>query len=48
LQLLAVARAVDAGEIAKQCPDSSAIAEAVQQGRIAAIAGLVEKQHSST
>ena len=47
LQLLAVARAVDAGEIAKQCPDSSAIAEAVQQGRIAAIAGLVEQQRNA-
>jgi len=41
LQLLGVARAVDAGEIAKQCPDSSAIAAAVQQARISAIATLV-------
>ncbi|KXS32424.1 MAG: Multifunctional CCA protein [Candidatus Gallionella acididurans] len=40
LQLLAAARAVDAGEIARQCSDSSAIATAVQQARIRAIAGL--------
>jgi tRNA nucleotidyltransferase (CCA-adding enzyme) len=41
LQLLAVARAIDAGEIAKQCSDSTAIASAVQQARIGAIAKLV-------
>ncbi|MHB1237443.1 MAG: multifunctional CCA addition/repair protein [Gallionella sp.] len=43
LQLLATARAVDAGEIARQCSDSSAIAPAVQQARISAIEGLVGK-----
>ena len=43
LQLLAAARAVDAGEIARQCSDSSAIAAAVQQARIGAIEELVEK-----
>ena len=43
LQLLANARAVDAGEIAKQCSDSSAIAPAVLQARIRAIEGLVGK-----
>jgi len=42
LQLLAVARAVDAGEIAKQCTDSSAIAAAVQHARISAIEELVK------
>jgi tRNA nucleotidyltransferase (CCA-adding enzyme) len=46
LQLLGVARAVDAGEIAKQCPDSSAIAAAVQQARIKAIEKLVEARRS--
>lgn len=46
LQLLTVARAVDAGEIAKQCTDNSAIAAAVQQARIRAIEALVEKQRS--
>ncbi len=48
LHLLAVARAVDAGEIAKQCSDSSAIAAAVQQARICAIEALVEKQRSGS
>jgi tRNA nucleotidyltransferase (CCA-adding enzyme) len=43
LQLLAVARAVNAGEIAEQCTDSNAIAAAVQQARIKAIDGLVGK-----
>jgi tRNA nucleotidyltransferase (CCA-adding enzyme) len=43
LKLLAVARAVDAGEIAKQCNDSNRIAAAVQQARIAAIEGAVKK-----
>jgi tRNA nucleotidyltransferase (CCA-adding enzyme) len=47
LQLLAIAHGVDAGEIAKQCTDESAIAAAVQQARIKAIEELVEKQHSS-
>lgn len=46
LQVLAVARAVDAGEIARGCADSSAIAAAVQQARISAIEALVEKQRS--
>ena len=41
LQLLEVARTVDAGEIAKQCADSSAIAAAVHQARIRAIEALV-------
>jgi tRNA nucleotidyltransferase (CCA-adding enzyme) len=43
LQLLTVARAVDAGEIAQQCPDSNAIAAAVQQARISAIEKSVGK-----
>ena len=43
LQLLATARAVDAGEIAKQCTDESAIAASVQQARIRAIETLVKK-----
>jgi tRNA nucleotidyltransferase (CCA-adding enzyme) len=42
-QLLAVARAVNAGEIAKQCSDSSAIAAAVQHARIKAIEESVQK-----
>ena len=46
LQLLAAARAVDAGEIARQCSDSSAIAAAVQKARIGAIEELVEKPRS--
>ncbi len=46
LQLLAVARDVDAGEIAQQCSDSGAIAAAVQQARISTIEALVEKQRS--
>jgi tRNA nucleotidyltransferase (CCA-adding enzyme) len=45
LRLLAVARAVDAGKIAKQCPDESTIAATVQQARIKAIEELVEKEH---
>jgi tRNA nucleotidyltransferase (CCA-adding enzyme) len=48
LQLLEVARAVDAGKIAKQCSDSSGIADAVQQARINAIATLVENQHKDS
>ena len=43
LQLLSVARAVDAGEIARQCADNHAIAGAVQQARIGAIEPLVKK-----
>jgi tRNA nucleotidyltransferase (CCA-adding enzyme) len=42
LELLAVARALDAGEIAGQCADNSAIAAAVQQARIKSIEGLVQ------
>ena len=42
LELLAMARAVDAGEIAGQCADSNAIAAAIQQARIMAIAGQVQ------
>jgi tRNA nucleotidyltransferase (CCA-adding enzyme) len=43
LNLLAVARAVDAGEIAKKCPDNDSIAAAVRQARINAIEALVKK-----
>lgn len=43
LQLLGVARAVDAGEIAKKCPDNDSIAAAVQRARINAIEALVRK-----
>ena len=46
LQLLSIARAVDAGKIAQQCPDNSAIAAAVQQARIKAIETLVETRRS--
>ncbi len=45
-QLLATARAVDAGEIAKQCTDNNAIAAAVQQARIRAIETLVGTKHN--
>ena len=43
LRLLSAARAVDAGEIAKQCSDSREIAAAVQQARTRAIEALLEK-----
>jgi tRNA nucleotidyltransferase (CCA-adding enzyme) len=46
LQLLAVARAVNAGAIAMQCTDSSSIAAAVQRARIGAIEELLQKQRS--
>ena len=46
LQLLAAARAVDAGEIAKQCTDNSAIAATVQQARIRAIEPLVGEKNN--
>lgn len=46
LQLLAAARTVDAGKIARQCTDNSTIAAAVQQARIGAIEELVEKLRS--
>ena len=45
LQLLSVARAVDAGEIARQCSEERDIAAAVQQARISAIEKLVGKYH---
>jgi len=45
LQLLKVARTVDAGEIAKQCSDERNIAATVQQARIRAIETSVESQH---
>jgi tRNA nucleotidyltransferase (CCA-adding enzyme) len=45
LQLLAVARAVDAGEIAQQRSDNPAIATAVQQARVKAIEKLVRANH---
>ncbi len=41
LQLLTVARAVDAGAIAKKCTDESVIAATVRQARIKAIAGAL-------
>ncbi|MDH4234851.1 MAG: multifunctional CCA addition/repair protein [Gallionella sp.] len=44
LELLAVARAVDAGEIAGRFADSSAIAAAVQKARIRAIEALVDRR----
>ncbi len=44
LRLLAAARAVDGGEIASRCAESSTIAAAVQRARISAIENLVEKQ----
>ena len=44
LQLLAVARAVDAGEIARQYQDSGTIHAAIQQARISAIETMVKKQ----
>lgn len=44
LQLLAIARAVNAGEIARLCKDSGTIPAAVQQARIKSIEMLVKKQ----
>ena len=46
LELLAVARAVDAGEIAMQCADNSAIAAAVQRARVTAIEKLVKARNN--
>lgn len=46
LQLLSVARAVNSGEIAGLCRDSSMIPQAVQQARISAIDTLVQKQRN--
>ncbi|MBI5626012.1 MAG: HD domain-containing protein, partial [Nitrosomonadales bacterium] len=42
LELLGAARAVDAGEIARQCADVNAIAVAIHQARIMAIKALVK------
>ena len=44
LQLLEIARAVDAGKIAEQCGESDAIAGAVRQARISAVASSVKSQ----
>lgn len=46
LDLLALARAVNVGEIARSVPDSSAIATAVQQARIGAIAARVKQSRA--
>ena len=46
LQLLSVARAVDAGAIANGCADNDTIAATVRQARTVAIDALVEKQRS--
>ena len=46
LQLLAVAQAVNSGEIAQRCADKNLIAERVREARITAIKSLVEKQRS--
>jgi tRNA nucleotidyltransferase (CCA-adding enzyme) len=43
IQLLNIARAVDAGEIAQRCSDNTEIAAAVQQARIRSIEGLIDK-----
>ncbi len=45
LELLAAARAVDAGEIARQFADNNAIAAAIQQARIMAIKVLVRARN---
>jgi tRNA nucleotidyltransferase (CCA-adding enzyme) len=45
LRLLAAARAVDAGKIAKQNAGSNSIAAAVQKARIGAIAELIPRLH---
>ena len=47
-RLLEVARAVNAGEIAGRCKDSSMIPQAVQQARIAAIDKLVQHTRALT
>jgi tRNA nucleotidyltransferase (CCA-adding enzyme) len=44
MQLLAVARAIDAGEIARLCHDSGTIPMAVQSARINAIETIVKKK----
>ncbi|HTN93811.1 MAG TPA: multifunctional CCA addition/repair protein [Gallionella sp.] len=46
LRLLSAARAVDAGEIARQYSDSGSIAAAVQKARVSAIEAMIEKPHS--
>jgi tRNA nucleotidyltransferase (CCA-adding enzyme) len=43
MRLLAVARAVDAGELARQCSEASAIPAIVQLARVKAIEGLIGK-----
>ena len=43
LELLSVAQSVNAGEIAKQCPDSNDIPAAIQQARILAIKTLIKR-----
>ncbi|MGC2166568.1 MAG: multifunctional CCA addition/repair protein [Gallionella sp.] len=45
-KLLAVARGVDAGEIARLCTDPTAIAVTIQQARVAAIAPVAEDLRS--
>ena len=47
LQLLEIARAVDAGKIAERCGDSNAIAGAVQQARIIAVAERMSPPHQA-
>lgn len=47
LQLLEVARGVNAGEIAKSCTDAATIALTIQQARINAISSVVEDQRRS-
>ena len=44
LKLLAVACAVDAGAIARQCTDPNLIAEAVRAARVAAVAGAMREK----
>ena len=45
LQMLAAARAVDAGAIARQCTDSGAIPARIQQARISAIETLLARKN---
>ena len=42
LQLLAAARAVNAGDIAQQCTDANLIAEKVKEARISAVAAFIK------
>lgn len=48
LHLLSLARAVNAGEIARSCTDKGTIPAAVQQARIAAIENSVKQQRKET